>query len=363
MANNLWEQDNTGFNCSKCGIDEPFFMPLQRYDMIALRFQIPYYLINYNGGGIPVGPNVRIDFFNEAGTVNLCTLGAANSGTFAFGRINDTTNKLAEYQFFMPVPFKDEIGDNVGHGWFDVNAGQRVLIIGAYGGTIEFTYGVDVTPPQLMEVRPGRLVFPYNANAIAVTVSLDNTPIAFSLAYTAPTCAHENFDCFRIRLTIVFALPAAGTRTFWTKPFKVQRCDEPSIKIHGIYPAGAIDCNQYIHNTAFTTPMANANNVYIRIPADLTKTANKVSKTYNQKCFAIKTEKRATYSLNSLPVPDWFANEAENVMQAKDTYFDNLKLQLPDVDNIFTNSDVQGMEYQNLALTLEACKCELVFSC
>ena len=362
--NNLWEQSNIQANCANCGVDEPFYMPVNRTDLMAVRFQVPYHLVSANGGGLPVGANVRLSIVNEVGTTQLCDLGSASGGQFMWSRYNDATTKKAEYQFYFPVGMANELNQNYRHGYFDVNEGQYVQIsgtnTGADGG---FTYGVDETPAIFQEIRPGRLVFPYRLPGLSVIVSLDGTSVGYTNVYpTATTCPHESFNCWRLKLILTFSLSGV-TQTYYTKPFRVTRECDDSVMLYGVASSLSTDCNGYVHNGTMTPAVADLNRLFLRIPAVLNQTASKVRKTYNDKCFSIRGERQQAYRLNSNPMPQWFVNEAEGVMLAKEFYVDNMELQLPDGDTLFQGVDIPGYVYQYLDVPLTSCKCLQIYNC
>lgn len=362
MANNLWEQNSTGFNCEKCGLDEPFIMPVNRTDMMAVRFIVPYYLVAANSNGLPIGAALKLSMVDQLGTTTLCDLGVATAGKFMYSRYNDVTNQDAQYQFYFPVPFKDQYGYNYSHAYFDVNVGQHVKITGSdTPADGEFVYGVDPTPAIFQEIKAGRLVFPFRMPGWILSVSLDGIPIAVGYPYAGSSCSHENFNCFRLKLEITFSV-AGVTKTYYTKPFKVTKCEE-TIRISGQYSSGSKDCNGYIHNGTMTPAISDLNRLFLRIPADITRDANKVKKTYNSKCFPIKSERIPMYNINSDPMPEWMVDEVENIMIAKDTQYDNLPLMLTDTDSIFSTQEISGFEYQYINLNLQACKCLTIYSC
>jgi len=364
MANNLWEQSSIGADCERCGIDAPFFIPAYRTDMMALRFQVPYYLVNANGGGLPVGSNVRLKIVDQTGTTTLCDLGPLNGGKFVWTRYNDSTTKKAEYQFYFPIGMANELGQTYSHKYVDVNEGQYLEISGsgtdADGG---FTYGVDATPAIFQEIKAGRLVFPFITPGIGLSVTLDGVAVSAPNVYSSITqCPHENYDCWRVMLSINFSISGV-TKEFYTKPFKIERGCDSALRITGQYPGGTTDCNGYVHQGIMTPAIGDLNRLFIRIPADLNRGANKVKKTYNNKCFSIKGERIPIYQLNSEPMPEWMVDEVENIMLAKDTQYDNLPLMLTDTDSIFSTQDAPGFQYQNIDISLQSCKCLTIYSC
>jgi len=361
--NNLFEQSNIQANCDICGVDEPFYMPVIRTDMMNLRLQIPYYLVSTNGGGLPIGASVRMEMVDEDGTTVLCNMGSASGGKYIFGYYNNPTTKKAEYQFFFPVPFKDQYGNNFNHRYFDVNEGQHVSISGTNtDADTDWTYGVDNLPAIFQEIRPGRVVVPYQNPALFMQVQLDGVTVPITNLYTDPTCAHENFDCWRVKITVTFTV-SGEVKEYYTKPFRVERGCEDTIRIGAIYPALQTDCNGYVHDGSMVPNIADRNILYLRMYGNLDRSANKVKKTYNNKCFSIKAERTPMYKLNTPPVPTWFADEVENMLIAKETTYDNLPLLLQDTDQLFQQQGVQGYTYQHLDVLLNSCKCEITYSC
>jgi hypothetical protein len=361
--NNLWEQSNIQANCDLCGVDAPFYMPVDRVDMMALRFQLPYHLVSANGGALPIGANVRLSIVDEVGTTTLCNLGDALGGKFMFGRYLDATTKTAQYQLYFPVPLKSENGYNWSHAYVDVNVGQYLVINNAFtnadGG---FTYGVDETPAIFQEIRPGRLVFPYRMPGFTLQASLDGVSVAVGYPYTGSTCAHENFSCWRVKLTLVFA-GSGVTKEYYTKPFRVNRTCDDSVRLSGVYSGGVTDCNGYVHDGLMSPAVADLNRLFLRIPAVLNQVASRVKKTFNDKCFAVRGERQLAYRLNSDPVPSWFAAEAEGVVLANSFNVDNQELQTADSDQLFVGVDIPGYQYQYLDVPLTSCRCLLIYGC
>lgn len=359
--NNLWEQSNIQANCELCGVDEPFYMPIGRQDLINLRLQIPYYLVTQNSGGLPIGASVRLGMTDEAGTV-ICDLGLATANNYLFSRYNNTTTKKAEYQFYIPQPFKDENGINYGWKYVDVNEGQHLLITGT--GTdadCEFTYGVDDTPAVFYEIKNGRLAFPFESTAPLIFAYLDGVPATITNLFNSPTCAFEDFDCFRVTVQVQFSVSGV-IKQYFSKPMRIERCED-TIKIRATYPSLTTDCNGYIHDGTFSNPIADTNILFIRMVGNLNRSANRVKKTYNNKCFSIKGERTPMYKLNTPPVPTWFAQEVENLLIAKETEYNNVPLLLQDTDQLFQEQGVPGYTYQHLDISLNSCKCEITFSC
>lgn len=363
--NNLWENSNTSAACESCGIDDAFFMPVKRTDMFNIRFQVPWNLILSNGGGMPVGNNVRLEFVDETGVNSLCNLGPAalSNPKFMWSRLLDSGLKVAEYQFYMPIPLADEYSNAYSHAYFDVSNGQTVKIINsASGADCEFMYGYDQTPAIFQEIRPGRLVFPYRIPGLSLQVELDGVPISIGYVYPQTICAHEFYNCFRVKLSINFSV-SGYSKEYYSKPIKIVRGNEDTLRISTEYTGIRVDCNGYVHDGIMTPAIADLTRLFIRMPATLTKLANRVKRTYNSKCFAVRGERRSIYQLNSEPVPEWYASEVENVMLGKTILIDNTQLLYEGGESIFANIDVPGYINQYMDVSLASCKCEKIYSC
>ena len=365
IVNNLWEESSEQANCDLCPSDDPFYMPLERTDMMSLRLQIPYQYVTANGGGVPINASVTLSIVDEEGTTTLCNLGAASAGGFILGAYNDATNKVAEYQVFAPLPLADVGGNSYTQYYFDVNVGDYVVIIG--GGdynTASFVFGVDPLPANFYLVSPTRVVVAGLPLAINVTntITINGVLGAFTALYSAYTsCLHENFDCFRYKFVAVFAT-AGITWTMYTKPFKVLRCDD-SVRIATTYPSGTTDLNGYVHQSSFNFSNVEPNLLFLRLPADVEREANRVRKSYNAKCYNFRSEIQKRYRLKSDPVPWWFAAETENIAAGRDFNIDNVPYLMEDSDAIFENSDIESSNYQNINISLQQCKSEKVFVC
>ena len=135
ITNNLWEQSSDSFNCSQiCGVDEPFFIPVLRTDLVSLRVQVPYQYFQNNGNGLPVGASVALSIVDEIGTTVYAGLSTANNGRFILGYKIDTTLKLVQYQIYAPIPMSEEVtGFNFSHYYIDVTVGDRIRIVGGEG--------------------------------------------------------------------------------------------------------------------------------------------------------------------------------------------------------------------------------------
>ena len=368
VINNLWEESSAQANCNLCPADEPFFMPLERTDLVALRLQLPYQYVTANGGGLPIGANVRLRIVDEIGTTTLCDLSTANLGRFLFGYVNDNTNKVAQYQIYSPIPMVvaggNVLTDPYTHYYVDVTAGNWVSITGTTtGADADFIYGSDPLPAMLVEIKPGRIVIPVRLVTVGFTVNVNGTPVVPTLLYTTATgCNNEAFQCFRFRLTLTFTVSGV-TRDFYTKPFRIFRCAD-SVRVSAQYPSATTDPNGYLHQATWNiASIADPNRLLLRIPADIDREASRVVKSFNSKCFAYRTEVQKRYRLKSDPVPWWFAHEVENIAAGTGFAVDNVEYLNDTQDSVFQNSDIESSSYQNIDLPLQQCKSEKVFVC
>jgi len=368
VINNLWEESSSQANCNLCPADEPFFMPLERTDLVALRLQLPYQYVTANGGGLPVNTSVRLRIVDEVGTNTLCDLSTANAGRFLFGYVNDNTNKVAQYQIYSPIPMVyaggTPVNDSYTHAYIDVTAGDWVQILNTNAlPDMDFIYGSDPLPAGLTEIKPGRLVYPRAISAPFGVVNVNGTPVAGTFLYGANTaCNHENLACFRFRLTLTFTVSGV-TRDFYTKPFRIFRCAD-SVRVSAQYPLATTDPNGYLHSASWNiASIADPNRLLLRIPADIDREASRVVKSFNSKCFAYRTEVQKRYRLKSDPVPWWFAHEVENIAAGTGFAVDNVEYLNDTQDSVFQNSDIESSSYQNIDLPLQQCKSEKVFVC
>ena len=359
--NNLWENSSEQANCLICNNDQPFIMPLQRTDLVALRFQIPYQNVISNGGGVPLGANVSLLITDEVGNV-ICDLSTANNGKFILGVTNDASNYIAEYQIYAAVPFEDAIGVYYSQYYLDVAVGDVVFIPAL---DVNFIYGVDELPSNLLEVKAGRIVRAGDPITINVTdnATINGAPATQLLLFTTTkNCDFENFICFRYQLRVNF-VTWGNTISYYTKPFKIENCTE-SIRISSQYPSSTIDCNGYKHTSTFNiSNIVESNRLLLRLPADIERENNQIRKSYNQRCYNFKAEITKKYRLKSDPMPEWMVDEVENLIMGQNFYVDNIPYLMDSAENIFLNSDINGQNYQNIDLPLSQCKCEKVFVC
>lgn len=365
ISNNLWESSSSQFNCNLCASDEPFFMPLNRIDLVGLRLQIPYQYVTQNGGSLPIGANVELSIVDEVGTTTLCSLSTANNGRFILGKVNDATNKVAQYQIYTPIPLRD--GSNIvwTHYYFTATKGDHINITGdaLAENECDFIYGYDSLPENFYEVAPGYIVVPgrtLTANTTNV-LTKNGTTTSLTLLYTTATaCTHEQYQCFRFKLSVTYST-WGETKDFYTKPFRIERCTE-SLKIQGKYTSGMTDCVGYKHSASFNVGIIGENNLILRLPADIETAPNFVRNSYNDRCYKYKTEVQRAYRLKSDPMPSWLASEVENIIASQEFKVNNFQY-ISESELIFEESDVESSKYQNINLSLLSCKCEKVFVC
>lgn len=368
IINNLWEETSAQANCNICPADEPFFMPLERTDLVSLRLQVPWQYVQANGSGIPTGANVQLRIVDEVGTTTLCDLSTANNGRFLLGYVLDATDKVAQYQIYCPIPMVYAGGtpatDSYTHAYIDVTDGDWVQILNTNAlPDMDFIYGVDPLPAGLYEVQPGRLVYPRALTAAFALNNVNGAPVAGTFLYTLNTsCNHEDLACFRFRLTVTFSV-AGVTRDFYTKPFRIFRCGE-SVRMGCTWPTGTDDTLGYRHSATWNILGAvDSNLLFLRVPADIEREANRVRKSFNSKCFAYRTEVQRRYRLKSDPVPWWFAHEVENIAAGQNFSVDNVEYLNEEGESLFQNSDIDSSSYQNIDVSLQQCKSEKVFVC
>lgn len=356
--NNLWESSSLQANCNICDADKPFFISVERSDLVGLRFQVPWALIVAAGGGIPITASLAI--VDETGASIYTNFGVNTSNRFLLGYRIDGTNKLAEYQIYTSVPMADENGNNWSQFYFTATSGQ-IISSTLYGVT--WVYGVDELPYPFIEVKPGVIVKGGIIADVNLTdvITINGTPTTqyqfFPGSLVIPST--EGYNCFRYRLT--FAVNGVN-QMFYTKPFKVVRCED-TVRLEGRYNLDQIDCNQYMHaSSSSLTDSIMPFMLLQRIPADIQRVANRIKKMQNENCFVYKSEIQKQYNLKSDPLPEWYVDEIENLMLAQDFRVNNQSYLIESAENIFENNDFGG-NYQNINVSLQSCKCETVFVC
>jgi hypothetical protein len=354
-----WETSDITDNCLKGPLDEPYFIPIKRTDLIGLRLQIPYHLITLNGGGLPTA--VTMSIVDNIGTTTLCSY----SGKFKLGYLNDGGNRIAEYQILATLPLNDEVGGEYQFLTFDVVSGDVVEL--TYGGnTYSFCYGIDDVPYPLIEWSPGKICFGEEVNILAaLSYKKNNTPVNILSSYlisgAAPSCAHEDFDCFRFKVSVILAT-YGHTMTYYTKPFKVLRCDdEETLFIEGTYTSGSIDCAGQEHLSGGAT--MSKNKLYTRIFGEITDMPSEVKAEYNARNYCYRSSLIKKYLLKGLPIPMWMVRAFETIVSAQVVKFNGIEYSKNDVNSYLENIDINGMTYQNINLPLQSSKCEIVFVC
>lgn len=369
--NNIFEESNlVQFNCNLKGIDEPFFIPLEQYDPIFLRLQIPYNEIDLNGGAgtLPNASNVQLYITDEAG--NTIFDMQSNPNKYAFGKIEKSTERLAEYQFLFPIPF--------GFGSIFLSTRPQIYkFIPNVGDIIEYTtisneyfmfkFDTDEMPERFFRGTTNTdEVFFIDNNVLASSLNLlvngvAVVPIAlFDVVGTSIT----DYSCFRIKVDVQFG-ESGHDLSYYTKPFKIINCED-TILLEGYYPLNTIDCEKHIHQSAFIADEVVGsvipNYLRYRLYADMQNEPNFIKKTYNSKLYNSKAEKRIQRSLISGLMPNWYVSEIENLMMANNFKIERQPYYLENSENITENTDLPT-EYKNINVILTASKCETVFVC
>jgi len=172
--NNIFESSDNSANCQLCPSDEPFFIPFTDEDLFAIRLQIPYALVELEGGGIPINVNFDVAIYDELGTTMLFDFGDMLSTKFNVGYRNNVADKLAEYQLYLPVPFADNNGAVHIHRYVEVVEGDLVQVVGA-GYNEVFYFSQDQIPFPLYKVSPTKLGIPVLLGAVgSLIVNVNN---------------------------------------------------------------------------------------------------------------------------------------------------------------------------------------------
>lgn len=362
--NQFWENTATQFNCTIRGNDESFFIPMLRTDPVFLRLVVPWQLVQFNGGGLPnSGTNVALSIVDETDSTTYFDYSGVSSNRFRLGSLIDGTNKHAEYQILAPFRIQDENGDNYAYYYFDVVA-DDVVELDDNGTIYSFIYGKTLPPEVFWEYKSGRFGIGLNVTTLAgVTLKINNSVTSLTSIVTSlgTAGAHEDFNCFRFKLTVNFAT-YGQVIDFYTKPFKIVRCNDDTVFISGQYPTAAFDCEGHKHETS-NSSLWDGNRVAFRLNADVDTEPSRIQKKYNDRQFAYSVTKTEMVSLKSDPVPLWMERAAENVMCARDVMIDNVTVYNQDSENIAENPDVNGYEFRNIDVLLSLSKCELTFVC
>lgn len=361
--NNIWENSSTPWNCRQCVGDQPYFIPFTDYDFFALRLQLPFALVESEGGGIPVHANFDLDIVDEEGSTNIFSFGDADSNKFNLGYRINNTDKLAEYQIYAPIPFADANNVVHLHKYITVAAGDLVQISG--GGYSELFYvSQDSIPYPLYMISATRLGIPVDAATVGtLAVSVNGTPATPEKVYPTEVGVASEIACFRFKITITYVI-SGNVYEYYTKPFKRIICNEDTLRLEGQYPAKTIDCEMHMHqNFTWNYNMFSDYKLFARIDADIFEISPTVRKTFNGKCFAYKSEKQRRFALKSNPLPRWQSDDVENIMMSKVVQINNIQYYNDQSETISKDSDVDTVLNPNIDVILTTCKCENVFSC
>ena len=356
----LFEDNNvTSANCNISTLDEPFYIPIKRNDPLYFRVQIPYQYVTLNGGGIPTG-NILVKLVKVDGTTLLCDYGDETTNKFKFGYTNDSTNRIAEYQFFTGIGMADEGFNNYSVYSIDVSANDIVQLT---VGTTEysFVYGIDEIPFPLWECDAGKIAIILNLTEYGSTTLLINgSSDTLASLIGVPTCAHEDYQCFRIKVEIEL-VTYGETITFISKPYKIIRCDDPSVWLMGKYPSGQIDCAGHKHEASGNAFYKNL--LFLRIIGELDDFPSEIQKVYNERSYNYKSTIIKRKVLRGEPIPSFYQDAFETLMLAKETRVDGVQLYAKDVSAFTEKIDINGVSFQNINLPLQLSKCENIFVC
>jgi len=359
----LWELSNTlSADCDRGSADEPFFLPVTRRDIIQLRLIVPYAYVSLNGGGIPTGTGVELEVVNESGVTQLCNYDNASVGKFLYSYRNDSTNRIAEYQFLFNLGMADESGENYGLYSFPVTSGD-VVMLDTTNEVYLFTYGVDDLPVNIIEYKSGELAVVLTGYEFTnCNLEINGTPSSVTALANTPTCANESGACFRFKVTLGMVTLATNLE-YYTKPFRVITCDdEQTVMLQSQFPAGLIDCTGHIHEGAGNDQFKNRH--YLRVPAEIERLPSRIVKSYNSRMYTYKAERQEQFRLLSEPVPQWFADAVETVLTGQEVRIDGNEYYQEGGDRYFEeNNDRQGSKYINMNINLQSSKCEKVFVC
>lgn len=359
MNANILEQSSVQSNCQLCGIDEPFFMPLDRYDPIFMRVQIPYYEYILNSNDFPVIK--KIEIVDDTGTYMYGTVPTLG---YKSGVAVDFDKKLIEYQFLFPTPFRHEPTFGQGHtvlytfsaGNGDVIEYERYLT----GETQVFIVGIDEIPSFFLQISSNvYMVADVNVSTLSLLklkINGVNVTPTLLLGYGAPLTQYKG-QCFRYKITFGYDNSGKVIEIF-TKPYKIVKCEETTL-IESYNPNVTTDCVEHLH---FSSWDYLGNYLRYRVYGDLQTANNIVKKTYNNKYFSVKSEYQKKYNLVAELMPEWYANEIEGCLLSQHLYINRNKLYNDESENTLLIEDL-ATNYKKIDLTLSASKCEFVFSC
>lgn len=357
----LFEESNdTSANCSIGTLDEPFYIPIKRNDPLYLRVQLPYQFVTLNGGGIPTGTGVKMSIVKVDGTTLLCDYGDATSGKFKYGYVNDGTNRIAEYQFFTGIGLEDESSDN--HNVYGFTTAVNDVIMFSVDAVVySFVYGVDEIPYPFWEWDAGKIAIVLSDTEYALSsLEINGASDTIDTVVDVPQCAWENNDCFRIKIEL--SLVTYGNWiTFFSKPYKIITCDEPSLWLYGKYPSGTIDCAGQKHEAGGDAFYKNL--LMMRIIGEIDDFPALIQKVYNERSISYKSSRIKRKILKGEPIPTWYKDAFETIMLAKETRVDGEQWYAKDIETFTENIDINGVTYQNINLPLQSSKCENIFVC
>ena len=347
----LFEQTSIDSNCDIGPNDAPFTMPLMPHDHIFLRLQVPYYLVDFNGGGLPIGANISVSIWNVVADTQYCGYGAPSTNRYLYNFVNDGTKRIGEYRFMIPLRLTDDYVTKA----FTVVAGDNILAT-IDGVNYNWIYGTDSIPYPFLEYVSGGICVRIPTSAVFTLYVNGSGVIAGNLFTDDSTTCFTN-ECFRVRIGVQFG---AVWYYYYTKVFQMVKCDEDTILLQSQYGANMVDCAGQFYRGA--TNYLGVNNLYLRIAGDTERVPSKLTKIINAKCFQYKSDITKQIRLRSLPMPSWFQDAVETIALGKNFSVDNDTYQI-ETENIFENNDNIGSVFQNLNVILSICKCENVFVC
>lgn len=355
------ESNDISNNCLIGTLDEPFYIPIKRNDPLYLRVQVPYQFVTLNGGGIPTGNKVDMKIVAVDGTTTICDYGDGTTAKFLYGYVNDSTNRIAEYQFLTGIGMEDENFENHNIYSFDVVAND-IVILAVDDIVYTFVYGIDEIPYPLWEYDTGKIAIVLSDTEVSLTtVDINGASGIIDTAVDVPQCAWENNDCFRVRIDIELTT-YGNTITYLSKPYKILHCDEPSVWLTGKYPSGSIDCAGQKHESSGGYSF-HKNLLMMRIIGELDDLPSEIEKTYNERSYNYRSSVIKRKVLKGDPAPLYFIDAVETVMLAKETRVNGVQYYAKDINTFTENIDINGVTYQNINISLQSSKCENIFVC
>lgn len=351
----LFETTSIDSNCDIGPNDKPFLMPIAEGDHIFLRLQVPYYLINLNGGGLPIGTNINVSFTDAAGVVNLYDLGDPSGNMYLYNFVNNGTKKIAEYRFMIPLSF---VGYPYKTKAFTASTGDEIVCT-IDGVIYTWIYGTEPTPYPFLDYKSGGVAIRKpNAAGMALLINGGST-IPFDV-FTDDELESLGSYCFRVKIDVNFSI-AGIAKEYYTKMFEFNYlCGDDTMYMTSEYGTGMEDCAGQLYQGASTS--LGCNQLYLRIPAGIDRVPSKMSKTINSSCFQYRSEITKQVRMRGEPVPAWFQDAVETLALGRSLKLDGIQYQL-EQESIFENSDLNGSVFQNINVLLSQCKCENVFVC